>query len=287
MKINKISPQGYCGGVSNALHQIESILDDTSIPKPIYMLGSVIHNAYVIHKLQQKGLILIENKTKKRIELLDEINSGTVIFSAHGVSKEVYQKAQLKKLYIIDTTCPKVAIIAKQMEQHLNEGFTCAYIGMKYHPECEGILGISDSIILIETMDDIRKLPSNKSLYITNQTTLSVLDTKEIYDAIKIKFPHAILDNKICNATTVRQEAISNQEKVDLCIIVGDTHSSNTKKLVLAGKNANINTILVENVKDLYHMDLSEIKSVSISSGASTPNELVDEIIDYLKNASK
>ncbi|MDE5867807.1 MAG: 4-hydroxy-3-methylbut-2-enyl diphosphate reductase, partial [Anaeroplasmataceae bacterium] len=277
MKINKISPQGYCGGVSNALHQIESVLNDSSTPKPIYMLGSVIHNAYVISKLQEKGLILIEDKTKKRIELLDEIESGTVIFSAHGVSKAVYQKAQLKNLHIIDTTCPKVAIIAKQMEHHLNSGYTCAYIGMKHHPECEGILGISDSIILIETTKDIKKLPLNKSLYITNQTTLSILDTKEIYDEIKLKFPRAILDNKICNATSVRQEAISNQEKVDLCIIVGDIHSSNAKKLVLAGKNAKINTILVESVKDLQSIDLTNIESVSISSGASTPNELVDE----------
>ncbi len=283
MKINKITPQGYCGGVKHALQMVYQLLEDSNTKKPIYMLGSIIHNSIVIDDLTKKGIILIENKNKTRLELLDEIKEGTVIFSAHGVSPKVHLKALQKGLTILDTTCKNVEIVHQNIKKYLDLGYTCLYIGTKNHPECEGVLGIDSRIQLIENCDNINS-NYNTPIYITNQTTLSIDDTKEIYDIIKEQYPNAIIDNKICNATTIRQQAMKAQEKVDLCLVVGDQHSSNTKKLVEVSQKEGIPTILVENLKDIQSLDLKNIKSISISSGASTPDIVVNDIINYLKN---
>lgn len=283
MRVIKLNPQGYCGGVKKALKKVFMSLEDDAIPKPIYMLGSIIHNAIVIKELQKKGIILLEDKNKSKLELLDEMESGTVIFSAHGVAPEVYLKAQEKKLNIIDTTCSYVKIIQEKIKEQLKKGVLCCYIGTKGHPECEAILQIDPSIQLISSLNDVSLLPASQAFYVTNQTTLSILDTKEIYQAISGQFFSAIIDNQICTATTVRQQAVYQQELVDLCLIVGDRHSSNTLKLVSIGLSKNIPTRLVESLEDVKKIDFSSIETVSISSGASTPNELVDEIIQFLK----
>lgn len=285
MKINIITPQGYCGGVKNALNIVYKSIDDTSIPKPIYLLGSIIHNHHVIDDLKSKGIILIEEKGTPRFDLLDQINKGTVIFSAHGVSDRVYKKANEKGLHIIDTTCPNVLLIHKNIKEKINAGYACIYIGTKNHPECEGVLEISSKIILIEAIEQIENIDiSDKKIYITNQTTLSLFQTEHIYSKLIEKYPNAIIDNKICNATTIRQQAILNQEPVDLCIIVGDKNSSNTKKLVTASESMGIHTVLVDNLDELKKLDFYNINSISISSGASTPEYIVKEIIEYLQS---
>ncbi len=285
MEIRKITPQGYCGGVRYALKLVETALNDPTIQRPIYMLGSIIHNQHVINSLISKGVILLEGPNQSRLELLEKIESGTVIFSAHGVSPKVKKRAIEKGLNILDTTCKNVERIHQNMEKYLAQGYTAAYIGTPNHPECEGVLGIDSRIKLISNIQDVSNLEAS-SLYVTNQTTLSADDTKEIYEQIRIRFPDAILDNTICNATTIRQEAMKNRNSTDLCIVVGDVHSSNTNKLVEVSKKSGINTILVEDLEDLKKYSFQNFKKISISSGASTPDELVDEIISYLeKNA--
>ena len=285
MKINKITPQGYCGGVINALKIVNEAILDSSIKKPIYMLGNIIHNKHVVNDLKNKGIIVLEDKSKTRLELLETIDSGTVIFTAHGVSPLVYEKAKQKGLNIINAVCPNVNIVHKNIINYLNNGYKCLYIGTKNHPECEGVLEISNDIIFISSIFDIDFLNLNTNkIYVTNQTTLSKYDLKDIYDKLINKYPNIIIDNKICNATTIRQEAMANQEKVDLCIVVGDKESSNTKKLASVSQNiAGIKTILCEDLNSLDKNELENINSVSISSGASTPNYIVDEIIEYLK----
>lgn len=283
MKINKLSPQGYCGGVKNALNIAYNTLKDDNCPKPIYLLGSIIHNKNVIEELTNLGAILIEDKNLSREILLDKIDSGTVIFSAHGVSPNVYKKAIEKGLNIIDTTCPNVLIVQNQIKKYLKLNYKCLYIGTKGHPECEGILGISSSIILISCIEDLKYINKNERIYVTNQTTLSIYETNELYDYIKNNYSNAIIDNKICNATTVRQEACLKQEYVDLCIVVGDKSSSNTKKLTFACMKSNIKTIQIENLEELKKINLDNIKSISITSGASTPDYIVNEIEMYLK----
>ncbi len=283
MKINKLFPQGYCGGVKNALNIAYNTLKDDNCPKPVYLLGSIIHNKNVIDDLKKSGAILIEDKNISREILLDKIDSGTVILSAHGVSPNVYKKAEEKGLNIIDTTCPNVLIVQNKIKKYLNLNYKCLYIGAKGHPECEGILGISSSIILISSIEDMKKINKDEMIYVTNQTTLSIYETNELYDFIKNNYSNAIIDNKICNATTIRQEACLKQEHVDLCIVVGDKSSSNTKKLTLACIKNNIKTIQIENLEDLKKFNFNNINSISITSGASTPDYIVNEIIEYLK----
>ncbi len=282
MIINRIEPQGYCQGVTNALRIINEALESNN---NIFSLGSIIHNDHVINDLKEKGVTTIEEKGKSRLELLDKINSGTVVFSAHGVSPLVYEKAKNKGLNIIDATCPMVHLVHKKMNEHLSQGYDCIYIGAKGHPECEGVLGISDKIHFISNIDDIKLLNiNNDKIYVTNQTTLSIYDIEDLFKELKNKYPNIKIDDKICNATTIRQKALANQPKCDLCIIVGDKKSSNSLKLFkVSTEIAKVNTIFVDNVNSLNKDMFKDINIVNISSGASTPSILVDEIIEYLK----
>lgn len=286
MIVNKIIPQGYCNGVKRALDIANKALDDPNTIKPIYLLGHIIHNKHVVKGLEDKGAIIIDDKSKTRYELLDSINNGSVIFSAHGVSPLVYEKAKNKGLNIIDTTCPNVLIVHKRMKEYLGKGYECIYIGTKNHPECEGVLGIDDNIKFISSIQDVDFLNiDNQNIYVTNQTTLSKFDMQDIINKLIKKYPNAIIDDKICNATTVRQEAMANQKLVDLCIVVGDKSSSNTKKLAKVSQEiVGIKTILCEDLASLDKNELNNVKEVSISSGASTPDYIVNEIIEYLNN---
>lgn len=282
MIINRIEPQGYCQGVINALKIINEALKDNN---KIYSLGSIIHNAHVINDLKNKGVITIEEKGLSRLDLLDRINEGTVVFSAHGVSPKVYEKAKSKNLNIIDATCPMVHLVHKKMNEHLKSGYDCIYIGAKGHPECEGVLGISEKIHFISSISDINNLNiNNDKIYVTNQTTLSIYDIEDIFDELKNKYPNIEIDDKICNATTVRQKALANQPKCDLCIIVGDKKSSNSLKLYkVSTEIAKTKTVFVDNLESLDKNILKDVNIINISSGASTPSILVDEIIEYLK----
>ena len=281
MIVNKLEPQGYCGGVTRAIKMAYDLAKKTN--EPIYMLGKIIHNQHVIDNLESIGIKTIDDKNKTRLELLDSIENGIVIFSAHGVAKAVYQKAKDKGLKIVDASCPYVLIVHDRIEEHLEKGYTCIYIGTKGHPECEGVIGISSSIIFVKTKEDILNLdPNLDKVYVTNQTTLAINETKELFDLIKEKYKNAIIDDKICNATTVRQEAVLNQPKADLCIVVGDKNSSNTNKLKEVSLKTGTKTILIDSLETLDKSILKNINVVNITSGASTPSYIVDEIIDYL-----
>ncbi len=282
MIINKIEPQGFCQGVKIAINTVKETLKKEN---KVYLLGEIIHNKDVINDLNNIGAITIPSNNKTRLELLDEIDSGTVIFSAHGVSPKVYEKAKNKNLNIVDATCPMVLLIHKNITEKLKNGYDVIYIGTKNHPEVEGVIDISSSIHFISNMDELNELKiNNDKIYATNQTTLSIYDIKNIYDKLKDKYPNITIDNKICNATTIRQEAIKNQPKADLCIIVGDRLSSNTKKLVKVSEEyTNIKTIQCENLSSLDKSYLNNINVVNISSGASTPDYVVNEIIEYIK----
>lgn len=290
IQVKKINPQGYCNGVKRALSIVFDVINEASTPRPIYLLGQLIHNSFVIEELRIKGIIIIEDKQKSRLELLDEIHSGTVIFSAHGVSPNVHAKARSKGLHIVDASCPNVLIIHKKIAQHLEEGYDCIYIGTKNHPECEGVLGISDKIHFVTSIDDIQQLKiQNNRIYTTNQTTLSTFDLKDIFYELEKKFPSILIDDKICNATTIRQEAMAKQEPADLCIVVGDRASSNTKKLAKVSQEiAGIPTLLCEDIStlDMEYITRIKPKQINISSGASTPSILVDEIIQKISKIS-
>lgn len=289
MIINKLTPQGFCKGVYDALKIVTEASNDNSIPKPIYILGKIINNKHVTDELLKQGIITIDTPNKTRLELLDEINSGTIIFSAHGVSNLVRQKAKEKQLNIIDASCTKVLDVQNTICKYLNQNYDIIYIGTKNHPECEGVLGLSEKIHFITNLSDIESLNiNNKNIYVTNQTTLSLYDIEKYYNDLLNLYPEALIDNNICNATTLRQKAVLNQPKADLCIVVGDTLSSNSKKLAYISENhANIKSILVEDKSDLLNFNFTNINTINITSGASTPKQITDDIIEYLKTIKK
>lgn len=282
MKVTKLTPLGYCHGVLRAINITKKALMEEN--KPIYILGSIIHNRFIVDAFSNEGIITIEAKDKKRIDLLDEIDHGTVIFTAHGVSPLVYEKALAKGLKVIDATCKDVLRIHDNYKKYLNLGYTCLYVGKRNHPEVEGVLGIDKNIILIEKKEDLDNIKGDK-LYISNQTTLSDDDVNKIFEYAKNKYENILFDNERCKATTNRQNALKNND-TDLCYIIGDQKSSNTKKLLEVSSNY-VKTIMIESVNDINYKDLLEINSVSISAGASTPKEIIDDVYNYLLQFEK
>lgn len=276
MKVIVLTPHGYCNGVKRALNIAKMALKDESTPRPIYLLGNIIHNKHANKELRDLGAIIMDEKLT-RLEMLDQINRGTVIISAHGASNQAFDKAKSKNLNIIDATCPSVKKIHSSITKHLDMGYDCYFIGKESHAECEGVLGINKKIKLINNLD----FTLTNNSYVTNQSTLSLLDTKDIYDKIKKDYPNTIIDNNICKASTDRQFAVINQEKVDLCIIVGDKTSSNCKRLKEVSK---YEAIFIEDLNELLKYDLTKYESVSVTSGASTPEYILNEIIKYLIN---
>lgn len=282
MKINLLKPQGYCKGVSNALKKLDEALLDKTLPRPIYLLGEIIHNDYVINKYQKQGVILLSEATNSKEEHLKKISSGTIIFQAHGSSPECYQIAKEKNLTIIDATCPYVSLIHNKINTNIKNSASIIYVGKNNHSETNAALKQAPNINLVTSIKDLEKLNlKNENIYVTNQTTLSNLDLEAIFANIKEKYPQAKLDNKICDATTKRQLAVINQEPVDLCIVIGDPKSSNSKRLYELAKKK-VNSIFISSVAELKNYDFSTINSVSITSGASTPAELVDEVVNFL-----
>jgi 4-hydroxy-3-methylbut-2-enyl diphosphate reductase len=289
MKTTKISPRGYCHGVVNAINTITK-LTELSNKKSITILGMVIHNKQVVEFFESKGIKTIHSKTKTRLELLDDIQEGIVVFTAHGVSPKVRKKALDKGLEIIDTTCEDVFKTQDTIEELLQKDYDIIYIGKHHHPESEAAKEISDNVHLVETLSDITALHINNDLIaVTNQTTMSIYDIFYLSEQIKDIYPGVVFIDEICNATRIRQEAIKNQSPdIDHCFVVGDTLSNNSRKLVQVSiKEAHIGATLIENVTDINIEELKQYNSVSVSSGASTPTRITNEVIRFLEQFDK
>ena len=234
--------------------------------------------------MQYYSIDTIEDKTKTRYELLDEIKEGIVIFTAHGVSPKVYKKAKDKGLILIDASCPFVLQTQKIVKKYLDEDYTIFYIGKNKHPEAESIYTMSDQVYLIEPHKDIPKINTSK-IFVTNQTTMSIYELKDTFEKIKSLYPFAIFHDEICNATRVRQQAILNLKNVDCLIVVGDPTSNNSQKLVDIGKKAGIQDIFsIQTVEDIDKKDFEKYSTIAITSGASTPTYLTNQVKDYLSN---
>lgn len=284
-EIIKVDPQGYCGGVLQAI----AIAKKTRLENPdsrITILGNLVHNQYVKKALSYDKLDTFEDKSKTRLELLDQIEEGIVIFTAHGISQEVRQKALNKGLKIIDASCPFVLQTQKIIQQKLSEGFVIFYIGKYRHPEAEAIYSTSNKIYLIEKEEDIPN-DIQKPIFVTNQTTMSIFDIQFLFDAIKQAYPEAEFHDEICNATRIRQQAILDlkNQNIDTLIVVGDPSSNNTKQLANIGKKAKIKQVIrINDVNELNVDDLHEARRIAITSGASTPTYLTNQVIKYLEN---
>jgi 4-hydroxy-3-methylbut-2-enyl diphosphate reductase len=287
MEIIKIIPQGFCKGVIQAIRKVNDAIENPQTKKPIHMLGSLVHNQNIVQAFVAKGVIIHEGKS--RLELLDEINDGTVIFTAHGVSDEVRAKALSKGLEIIDATCKDVFQNQQIIKAKSSEGYRILFYGIENHPETEGIADTAP-IIVVNEKTNFDTLPEEcGKILLTTQTTMSYADILPFYWRLKSKYPQLELLEEVCSSTRKRQEAIINQAgNLDLLLVVGDPGSNNSKMLLDIGQNkACLKTIMVENVEDLNKYDLSPYRTIGITSGASTPNAIVEEIIEQLKKQNK
>jgi len=276
-KVLLVNPRGFCAGVDRAIEIVESCL--TVFGKPVYVRHEIVHNQHVVRDLEKKGAIFVED--------LEEIPKGNVVvLSAHGVAPSVKREANERELNVIDATCPLVAKVHIEAIKFHNEGYSIVLIGHHGHQEVIGTMGEAP-MSLVENVQDVEKLELNseKIVYLT-QTTLSIDDTKDIIEALKKKFPHIDAPKKedICYATTNRQNAVKElAKKCDIILVVGAYNSSNSLRLVETAKNCAVDSYLVPDITHLKQEWLEGNETVGITSGASAPEILVQELIDYFK----
>ena len=279
-----ISPRGFCAGVTRAIDTVVEVL--AKFGPPVYVKHEIVHNKHVIDDLKAKGAIFIEDINDAPID-------KPLVFSAHGVAKNILDTAKQMNKYVVDATCPLVTKVHVQAIKFYNLNYKIILIGHKNHPEVEGTLGQlpAGAIVLIENLDDIQNLKfenEDKLAYVT-QTTLSVDDTKEIIDALKKKFPHIKSSPKedICYATTNRQNAIKDYaHECDSFIVVGSKNSSNSNRLVEVAKKSGCDlSVLLENASNLNIDNYKNHQTIGISSGASVPDILVQDVISKFREA--
>lgn len=284
MEIRRVVPSGYCKGVVNAI----KLAKDTKLKYPnekIYVLGMIVHNSYVTKELDNLGIITLDDTNKSKSDLIDEVNEGIIIFTAHGISDELKQKVINKGLKYVDATCVDVLKTKETIINYLNLGYDVIYFGKKNHPEADAIISINNKIHLVSNENDISELNINNELiFMTNQTTMSYLELNKLIQKAKNKYPTLIIEEEICNATSSRQLAISNLENCDLLYVVGDVKSNNTNKLVEIGIKKGIKTVkLIPSYKQIEDLDLIDVNNICVTAGTSTPPQLIDEVINYLK----
>ena len=282
-KLNIIlaSPRGFCAGVDRAIEIVKKTLEKYG--PPVYIRHEIVHNKSVVESLKKLGAVFIEEVS----EIPDP--SRPIIFSAHGVPKSVPEETKLKKIFYIDATCPLVSKVHRETEQLYKGGFDIILIGHKNHPEVIGTMGqLPDGTIkLIETIDEVKNLNCKKPVAYVTQTTLSVDDTKKIVDALKLKFPNikGPIKEDICYATTNRQNAVKKiAPNCDMFFIIGSRNSSNSARLVeVAKKSGCRESELIFSGKPIPIEKIKRCKNIGLSSGASAPEELIQNFISEIK----
>jgi 4-hydroxy-3-methylbut-2-en-1-yl diphosphate reductase len=281
MDVLLANPRGFCAGVERAIGIVERAL--ALHGAPIYVRHEIVHNKFVVEDLRRKGAIFVEE--------LSEVPAGAiVIFSAHGVSKEVRRDAQSRGLKVFDATCPLVTKVHVEVAKMLKSGMEMVMIGHRGHPEAEGTMGQADSgMHLVETVDDVARLevrdPSQLA-YVT-QTTLSVDDAASIVEALRARFPLIVGPKKddICYATQNRQDAVKFMApQADVVIVVGSPNSSNSNRLREVAEKMGVPAYMVDNADQLDPAWIEGRARVGVTAGASAPEVLVQAVLDRLKS---
>ncbi len=285
MKILLANPRGFCAGVDRAIEIVEHAV--AAFGAPIYVRHEVVHNRFVVENLKRKGVIFVDD--------LDEVPDGnTVIFSAHGVSQAVKQKAERRDLQVFDATCPLVTKVHLQVARYCRNGFEVILIGHKGHPEVEGTMGQYHcaegiGIHLVEKAGDVEQLQVRRPdrLAFVTQTTLSMDDTAVIIEALRKRFPTIQGPRKddICYATQNRQDAVKRlAKKSDVILVVGSPNSSNSNRLKEIAEKLGRPAYLVDSPDDLQPGWFREETVIGVTAGASAPEELVDQVLERLRS---
>ncbi|GAB3036007.1 MULTISPECIES: 4-hydroxy-3-methylbut-2-enyl diphosphate reductase [Oleiagrimonas] len=285
MDILLANPRGFCAGVDRAIAIVERALE--SYGAPIYVRHEVVHNRYVVDNLKRKGAVFVD-------ELHEVPDDATVIFSAHGVSKAVREEADARKLKVFDATCPLVTKVHMEVARLGRQGRSVVLIGHAGHPEVEGTMGQwnpanTGEILLVESVGDVQalapKTPGNLA-YVT-QTTLSVDDTKAIIAALRERFPDIEGPRKddICYATQNRQDAVRRlADAVDVMLVVGSVNSSNSNRLRELAQKEGTPSYLIDGAEHIELSWLEGVSRVGVTAGASAPENLVQEVIAWLRS---
>lgn len=283
MEIILANPRGFCAGVDRAISIVDRALD--IFDAPIYVRHEVVHNKFVVNGLKDRGAIFVD-------ELNEVPDDNTVIFSAHGVSKAVRQQAKDRGLKVFDATCPLVTKVHMEVTRASRKNHECILIGHAGHPEVEGTMGQYESeiggIYLVESVDDVAtlKVKNPTVLFYCSQTTLSVDDTSEVVDALRVKFPAIEGPRKddICYATQNRQDAVrSIAAKAQLLLVVGAKNSSNSNRLRELAEKMGTTSYLIDGASDIEEHWLAGVNKVGVTAGASAPEVLVAQVVEKLK----
>ena len=283
MRVIVAKPRGFCAGVDRAIDIVEKALDQYG--PPIYVRHAIVHNKRVVDSLKNKGVVFVE--------ALDEIENknARVIFSAHGVSPEVFDEASFKNLQVVDAVCPLVTKVHNEVKHYTDLGYTILLIGHRNHVEVIGTSGEApDKVVIVETVEEAKQLeiPNPSKVAYVTQTTLSVDDTKDILETLKKRFPKILSPSKldICYATQNRQDAVKElSELSDVIFIMGSPESSNSNRLVEVAKARGIEkAYLIEGAENLDREMFNDCPVIGLSSGASTPEIVVREVINRLKD---
>jgi 4-hydroxy-3-methylbut-2-enyl diphosphate reductase len=284
MRVILAQPRGFCAGVERAIEIVERAL--TKYGAPVYVRHEIVHNRHVVESLKAKGARFVDD--------LSDVPPGSItIFSAHGVAQDVEADASTRGLPVIDATCPLVSKVHIQGQRYVAQGRKVILIGHAGHPEVEGTMGqVPGGVTLIQTVEDVAALEfeNNAKLAYITQTTLSVDDTKAIIEALKVRYPEIVgpETKDICYATQNRQQAVHDLAKlVDVILVVGAANSSNSNRLREIGEELGVDSYLIEDAKGLDPAWLVNAKSVGVTAGASAPEQLVQEVIEALRDMSK
>ena len=279
MEVILAETAGFCFGVKRAVDQV---YEQIKTGKKIYTFGPIIHNENVVEDLEKKGVQVIDN-----VDELAMLTEGSVVIRSHGVSKDVYELIQKQGLEIVDATCPFVKKIHRIVEKESKQGCQIIIIGNDSHPEVEGIKGWCEKpAIVVESKEQAEQvtLPQNQKICIVSQTTFNYNKFQELVEIICKKGYDINVVKTICNATEERQtEAAEVARKVNTMIVIGGTHSSNSRKLYEICKAECENTFFIQTLKDLQSELTVPVGPVGITAGASTPNNIIEEVQNYVR----
>lgn len=281
-KIFLLKPRGFCAGVVRAIDVVKIALD--LYGPPVYVRKEIVHNKHVVEELRAAGAVFVEE--------LDEVPEGArTIYSAHGVAPAVRVQARERNLEVIDATCPLVTKVHLEAVRFARDGYSIVLIGHKDHDEVIGTLGeVPERSFLVETVEDVDnlRLPDPARVRYLTQTTLSLDETRDIIERLKQRFPliQGPHSQDICYATENRQMAVKAiSECVDLLLVVGSQNSSNSKRLVEVGGNAGVRSFLVNDRGDIDPAWLEGVRNVGVTAGASAPEHLVQELMEFLRES--